>query len=245
MTDALEKLRDNITNADVSLLLSGLPVIDAWLYRFSRDDSKTLTPLSILLIMVATLLVFRRFSAMVMPIVVVAFALVWAFGLMGILGLKLNIISATLTAIILAVGIADSIHVLADFYHEKEKGLNNYDATISSISSLLVPCFFTSATTIAGMLSLSVSQLKPIGEFGWLAGFGVFSAFFLSITIGPILLVYLEGPDNPESQSQSRITPFLLNLVRSTKSKAVGIVGMALLFFGNCGMGILPITGRG
>ena len=231
MTDALEALKERTKGTDVSLVLSGAPVTDAWFDRFNKEDAATLLPLSILMIMLATFLVFRRYSAATLPLVVVGVAIIWTFGLMGIMGLKLTVIGATLTAIILAVGVADTIHVLADYYHEKAKGLANRDAIVKAVSSLLVPCLFTSATTIAGLLSLSVSQLKPIQEFGWLAGFGVLSAFVLSVTLCPILLFYIGKKDIMKPEGPSKLTLLLESVLAKTTrhSKPISLVAIVLL----------------
>ena len=206
--DALKALRDKyadrLEDANATLLFSGGPILDAAFFSNTTRDSKLLGPVSFWLIVLCILIVFRRPMAVVMPVAVIMLALTWTFGLMGFLGIKINIISIMLLSIITAVGVADSIHVLSDFFHERTEGHDNETAVVNAISSLFMPCFFTSITTAAGMLALMVSDLSPVKQFGWLAALGVMLAFLFSITIGPILLLHVRAiPSNLKSDHGS------------------------------------------
>ncbi|MFC1611546.1 RND family transporter [Myxococcota bacterium] len=187
---AARELADGVT-----IRLTGTPPFDEAFYRLSVRDSTVLAPAALIVILLSVLLIFRRVSSVIIPVAVVAMALIWIYGLMAVLGMELNVLSGALAAVILAVGIADSIHVLADYYQELMIGRAPKDAVRQSILNLLVPCFFTSATTVVGMLSLEVSSLAPVQEFGALAALGVFFAFILSITFAPAVLALAKPPD--------------------------------------------------
>ena len=179
----------------LTVRVTGSPILDEAFYTYTERDFRLLGPLAALVVVLAALLLFRRGAAVVVPLAVVALANLWLFGLMGLFGLKINIVSTSLMALVLAVGVADSVHVVSDYYQQLVEGKPRGQAIAHATASLLVPCLFTSATTCAGFLSLLTSTLQPVRGFGWLAAIGVSFAFLLSMTVIPCVLSFLPAPD--------------------------------------------------
>lgn len=180
---------------DIEYHIAGSPPLDEAFFVYTERDFSALGPAAFAVVVLATLIIFRRLSAAVVPLSVVGISLIWLFGLMGALGLKINLVSSSLVALILGVGVADSIHVLTDYYQSLASGLRREQAVVHACESLLLPCFFTSATTAVGFLSLLSSSLAPIREFGWLSALGVFFAFGLTMTFIPCVLGLARPPD--------------------------------------------------
>lgn len=195
MAEALRAIIDEHKTPKLDMALAGAPIIDEQFYKLNFRDSTLFGPLVTLMVILMTYAVFRRLSAVLVPLTVVVLSMLWTFGLMGALDLRFTLVTGVLVPIILAIGIADSVHVLSEFYHALRRGLEREEAALESTAELLVPCFFTTATTMAGMLALSTADLQPIREFGFMAAFGVGSAFVLSITLGPLLLMFVRPPD--------------------------------------------------
>lgn len=178
------------------LRLAGTPIINEAVLRYSQRDFTLLGALSVLLMLVISYLMFRRISAALLPLGVVIVAVLWVFGVMGWLELNLNLVSQSLTVVIFAVGIADSIHVIAEYQHQLAQHPDPKVALTAALEAVVVPCFFTSVTTAAGMLSLTASHLAPVREFGLLAAVGVGFAMLLSFTLLPALLSFTRPPSD-------------------------------------------------
>ena len=170
---------------------------------------------------------------MLVPLIVVLLAQCWTFGVMVSLGIKFTVVSGALLTVILAIGVADSIHVLAEFFQHTRSGLSRAEAAIESTSELLLPCFFTSVTTVAGMLALLSSDLGPIREFGLMAAFGVTTAFVLSMSLGPILLLFVRAPNAADEWTQrgDPLARFLSSIagISINHSKLVVAISVLLL----------------
>lgn len=95
--------------------------------------------------------------------------------------------------LILAVGVAHSIHIIDRYRLLLESGLDNESAVVSAVSQLMRPCFFAGLTTVIGLLSLLVSGLAPVHEFALVAACGVAVAFVASVTLLPIVLSWRGG----------------------------------------------------
>ena len=192
---AARRILDDAGGDGIRLHFAGSPVLAESMIELSQRDFGRFTPLGLLMLLAIGFAVFRRLSAALIPLPVVILATLWTFGLMGGLGIPLTVISPMLVMLILAVGVADTIHVLADYYRYQMQGEVPREAVVKSVSHLLVPCFCTSATTVGGLLALRVSDLAPLGEFGVLAAAGVSFAFVLSVTLVPVILHLAKPPD--------------------------------------------------
>jgi len=186
-----EIVKDATSNRDASAAITGGPVIGEAAKGRNADDMATIFPLMIFLIVVITFVVFRKVPLTLLPLGVVAIALTWSFGLMGLLGWNMTMISAILIPLILAVGVAHSIHIISGYRRNLERGIAADEAVQRSLTRLLKPCFFASLTTAIGLLSLLVSDLAPIKQFAVVAAAGVLAAFVISIAFLPIMLQLL------------------------------------------------------
>ena len=169
--------------------LTGSPVMGEAAQSNNRKDLQTLPPLMILIIVTLAFAIFRNLWLTLLPLTVVAVAAAWTYALMGLLGWPMTMISAMLTPLVLAVGVADTIHVVGSYQRHMSANPDRERAVEASIRELLLPCLFTSITTIMGLLALTLSEIGPLRQFGVVAAFGVFSAFAVSITLVPALLL--------------------------------------------------------
>lgn len=193
--EAVGAIRE-IVQAEVgdAFLLAGGPVFDEQFFRQSETDTlRTVALMSVLLVVVLTMLM-RTVWGVVLPLVTVALATAWTVGTMGILGVRVNVITTILPPLLLAVGVADAMHLLVDYQNRCRLGDDKMSALRGVYHELLGPLFLTGLTTAIGMLSLAFSRIHAIRDFGCFAAFGVSAAFLLTVTFVPIVLSYLPAP---------------------------------------------------
>lgn len=185
----------------LEIYLTGTPVLDHRSLVYNKYDISSVYPFIVPLIYVICWAVFSSASLALIPLVVVVAASVWAFAFMALLGWNANLLTSALLPLILAIGVADSIHVLVDY--DRRRRQNSPDPAGAAVRHLWRPCLFTSLTTSAGLMSLLVSSVKPVREFGVIAAIGVLAAFALSMTLIPALLqlasVHAQVPKAPIS----------------------------------------------
>jgi predicted RND superfamily exporter protein len=174
--------------------MAGGPVFDEQFFRQSEIDTlRTVALMSVLLVAVLTMLM-RSVWGVALPLVTVGLATAWTVGTMGLLGMRVNVITTILPPLLLAVGVADAMHLLVDYQNRCRLGDDKLTALREVYRELLGPLFLTALTTAIGMLSLAVSRIHAIRDFGYFAAFGVASAFLLTVTFVPIVLSYLPPP---------------------------------------------------
>ena len=237
-------------NTSASFVLAGAPVMGKAGQAKNRQDMRILVPIMFVMILLLTFAVLRNIWLSLLPLAVVAIAVVWSFAFMGIAGWQMTMVSAMLMPLILAVGVADTIHVVVHFHRRLASGENRQQAVRSSLLNLLRPCFFTTITTMAGLLALLVSAIAPVRQFGVVAAVGVFAAFVVSITMVPAFLLIIPASDGERSIRTNGVLGNFLKSVNVRSSKRPGmIIWTSLLLLALCSwsatrvaVGVDPLT---
>jgi predicted RND superfamily exporter protein len=169
--------------------IAGTAVLDDAVFRYTQRDQTMFFPVMIAIIVFVMYGMFRRVATTFLPLAVVVIAVIWTYGFMALLGYKINVISTIIGPLLMAVGIADSMHVIADYLQEvSQPNASRIESIERSFGNVLGPCLMTTLTTMLGLLCLLSADLVPIRQFGVVAAFGVLSALLVTILLLPILL---------------------------------------------------------
>ena len=171
--------------------LAGGPVVNQTFSSLAIHDVMTFTPLAIFIAMILLWVIFRRPSGMVLTILVVVFTFTIVMALQVVLGYKLNNFTANMPVFIIAIGIADAMHLYWIYLLARRGGLNNVDAIHDSVNKNFLPILLTSVTTAVGFASLGVSDIVPIKTLGLATASAAILAFVLTIVFVPAALAIL------------------------------------------------------
>jgi len=173
------------------IYVAGRPIVEGALALLGPADMAKMGPLVLIVIAVVLLLVLRSVGNMVLSILVVALSVVWTFGLMAMLGIPVYAVSTMIPVMLVAIGVAYSIHVFntATLMQEEHPGVSGRQLADHVIAAITRPVVMAALTTVVGFLSLLTSAVLPVRYFGLFTAFGVFSAMVLSLTIIPARFV--------------------------------------------------------
>lgn len=132
--------------------------------------------------------VFRRLSAVVLPLLLVVVSICATLGAMGMLGRPLTFASQVVPAFILAVGTGFAVHVLAIFYQRLDAGDEPAVAVEAALQHSGVAIAMSSLTTAGGMLSFAAADLVSVRDIGLFVPFGALFSAALSLFALPALL---------------------------------------------------------
>ena len=191
--------------------LGGIPMIADDMISFIKNDI-IVFGVGVLLFIIATLwFVFRKLIWIIVPISSCFFSVLIMTGLLGLLGWKVTVISSNFIALMLILTMAMNIHMGTRFLQLKKNypELKNYEIILMTTSKMFWPILYTVLTTICAFLSLILSKIKPIIDFGWMMSLGLITSFIITFTLLPTLLNFLstEKVDIKE-KNKSKITEF-------------------------------------
>lgn len=166
----------------------------------SLYDSQILTLGVVLcMIMLMFLMLFQSLRIAVLCIIPNIFAAALVLGIMGWLGIPLDIMTITIAAISVGIGVDNTIHYMHRFRREFNR-FGNYKATMYFChSSIARAMYFTSLTIVAGFSILVLSNFIPTIVFGLLTSIAMLVALTGALTLLPQLLITFKGL-GPESQ---------------------------------------------
>tara|TARA_B100001964_G_scaffold99171_1_gene110748 strand:+ start:1160 stop:3619 length:2460 start_codon:yes stop_codon:yes gene_type:complete len=176
---------------DFPIYLGGSPVMDIKLKKNLRRDMGLFMGLAFGIIIITLFLLFRRVSGVLLTLMVVILSLLSTFGLMALLGVPITIPTQILPSFLLAVGIADSVHILSLFYRRLEQGDNKEAAITFALGHSGRAIVLTSLTTSGALMSFITSDLAPVAHLGVFAPIGVMLALLFTLVLLPALLAVI------------------------------------------------------
>jgi len=149
-------------------------------------------PIILIASIILLLLLFRRVSGALIPIGVVTFTFLTVLAIQVLLGYKLNNFTINLPLFIVAIGIADAVHVYSIWILHRQEGDENFIAVEHSLRKNFLPIFLTSLTTTIGFATLTISEVIPVLTLGIATASGAILAFIISVIWMPSVLLILK-----------------------------------------------------
>ena len=153
-------------------------------------------------IILAFAVLFRSLKVAAIAIVPNLLAAGLVLGLMGWLGIALDIMTITIAAVSVGIAVDDTIHYIHR-YHEEWHRSGDYRAAIHrSHASIGRAMYYTTFTITIGFVSLSVSDFIPTVYFGLLTGFAMVSALACDLVVLPVLLAVFKPYGEASDQAR-------------------------------------------
>jgi predicted RND superfamily exporter protein len=212
------------------LYYTGLPHFKAYSAKAMAEDMRTLLPIGLLFIIVVLFISFRSVRGVLLPTVTVIVSLTWTLGLMVLAGSRLSIGTLALPLLILVLGVAYALHVVAVYYELAQPGRRVEDVVQDTVGMVTVPVFLAALTTAVGFLALLVNEIVSIREMGMYAAVGITFAFVLSVILTPALLTFFRLPRRAEDSAAPGIHSALQWLVGGViRHRSAILIGSAII----------------
>jgi predicted RND superfamily exporter protein len=189
----LKQIRSHLVNElgfkDEQVHLSGMLVLyNNMLQSLYRSQILTIGAVFVA-IGIMFVVLFRSFSLAVLALAPTMLAAAMVLGAMGLIGIPLDIMTVTIAAIAVGIGVDDTIHYVHRFREEFAID-RNYIATMYRChGSIGKAMFYTSVVIIIGFSILSLSNFNPSIYFGLLTGAAMFAALMGALLLLPQLII--------------------------------------------------------
>lgn len=238
IVEAARALSEKLKRSDHSFYVVGGPAINASFKEATQTDLERLMPILLGLIVLCLLISLRSVISTALSLVVVVFTIVPAMAMSGWTGFPITSVTGTLPQILVAICVADSVHILSAFRQALRDGLLKDAAAKYTLAKNFLPTLLTSISTSIGFFSFGTANLKSLAGLGVLAGCGVLLAWFVSYFIlGPLLFILpsLIKPA-PQENLHIRITRATQFTALITKHRKPIIYAFTFLTIGAAGL---------
>ncbi len=189
----LQKIRQDLTNefeleAQQVNLTGMLVLYNNMLQSLFSSQIKTLGVV-FLAILIMFAILFRNIRMALVAIIPNLFSAGLVLGLMGWLGISLDLMTITIAAITIGIAVDDTIHYVHRITEEFAHDHNYWAAVKRSHASIGRAMYYTTITITLGFSILALSNFVPTIYFGLLTGFAMMAALLANLTLLPQLIV--------------------------------------------------------
>ncbi len=193
-----------------TIFLGGPDMITADMMQFLKEDL-LIFGIGVLIFMIVTLwLIFRQVRWVLLPLVSCTTCLVAMLGFFSWIDWRLTIISSNFISLLLIITLALSIHIIVR-YQELSSQLvktNQLKLVKATVASMIKPCFYTVLTTAVAFMSLVVSNIRPVIDFGWMMTIGVGVSLATTFIVIPACMMLLHRSHPSPYEETVSVTRF-------------------------------------
>ncbi|MCB9624256.1 MAG: MMPL family transporter [Sandaracinus sp.] len=157
--------------------------------RSVEDDLARTTWVGVLLLAFVLLVQFRALRALPFLLLPCAAGILWTLGILGALGITLNMISAFVLAILMGLGVDFGVHLLTFYGRLRGEGATVEDALRRTAAELAPAMLAAALTTIAGFLALLAARFRGLSQLGPIAALGIALSLLAFALLFPSLVV--------------------------------------------------------
>lgn len=174
----------------------------------------------------------RTVKGIIIALFPTAFAIALTFGTLGMIEPELTILSVSIVALLLGLGVDYSVHMMNRFAEEQHGDM--VDKTAFILSSTGKAILLSTITTVIGFASLMISSMSPIVLFGFGCAIGILYVFVSTILLTPSLSILLRFKKDGTLPNWEKLSSFIL----SNKFRIIIIA----VFFAFMSLIVLPQT---
>ena len=141
--------------------------------------------------LVLLVIIFRSLRYAVITLIPVLLVACWLYGFMYVVGYNINMMTATIAAISIGVGIDFSIHYTERFRQELGKNPDKKTALFATSRSTGLALFGTAVSTALGFAVIAFAPMPMFSAFGLLTMVMIILSFLMALFVLPSLLLLL------------------------------------------------------
>ncbi len=228
------------------LHLGGLPMITADSIAFIRHDLMSFGVIVFVFIIITLAVAFSRLKWVLLPLITCVITGAAMVGFLGLVDWPVTVVSSNFISLMLILTLSLLIHLIVRYQelHWQNPQASQLVLVSTTLRKKLIPCIFTTTTTIIAFVSLMVSDIRPVIEFGWMMSLGITLAFIMVFTLFPVMMMQL-SPGLPVNQQNitKRIVLWLANNLLAN-SRPVLVLYLVIVILSIVGVTRLTVENR-
>ena len=164
--------------------LAGPAMIVSDTIAYIKNDVLTFGFLTFVVFFVLLIVFFRDFWSAFVIMSNASLVIYITICLLGYFDWPISIVSSNFLTLLFISSVAVSVHMIVKLKEGKTKKFSYEE----SLAKIFIPCFYTALTTMVGFLSLILSNIQPVIDFGKMMAVGVIINLLISFVFIPALI---------------------------------------------------------
>ena len=235
--DLLEVIQTSIDKAGLenisATVISDTGLIDAISSRLMRN-MVLLLGLAVL-VMIAILFILFRVRWRLLSLLMVGTGAIWTFGLMGFISIPVSMATMAILPILIGLGIDYPVQFHNRYQEETDRNRTAKEALIATLSHMAPAVGVALIATIIGFLTLYISDIPMIRDFGIILAMGIVLCFLIALFLLSSILYLGQKRVSREKAGRSAIfnTGWLEKILFKTSSTTIKkpalVLGIAII----------------
>jgi uncharacterized protein len=190
-------------------VLTGGPIVRQASLDAVSDSLQTSIPIAVLLCLMIAWTVMRSLRYAVVSLVPILLVIAWLYGFMNVAGFSVNLVTGTIGAISVGVGIAYAIHFTMRYRQELARARSRMEALEAAAVGTGLALVGSTVSSVAGFAILAFAPMPLFANYGLLTAIMIVLALISSLLVLPGLLLLVsnepiefEGPGTPGRLSE-------------------------------------------
>ena len=208
--------------------LAGPAMIVSDTIAYIKNDVLTFGVLTFLMFFILLIVFFRDFWSAFVIMSNASLVIYITICLLGYFDWPISIVSSNFLTLLFITSVAVSVHMVVKLKEGKTRRFSYEE----SLAKIFIPCLYTALTTMVGFLSLLLSNIQPVIDFGKMMALGVIVNLLISFIFIPALI----GIRGIAELSEFSLSKIYYKYIYSNTKKIFKNFGVPLIFL------FLPIS---
>ncbi len=220
--ELIKKIRSIIANSnqDFTYYLGGVEMISSDVISYVKNDILIFSIIVLLIIILILFIIFRRVKWVFAILFTSISAVYLSIGLAGFINFEITAVSANFLSLMFVLSISMNVHIMNNYLQRDIKIIENF-------RMMFWPCFYTFLTTIVAFVSLVISDIKPVIDFGIIMIIALLIILISSFVILPLIVSFF----SKEEKSYSLNLSFLKSFYPFAYKNSKYILGLNIIIF--------------
>ena len=213
---------------EARIFLGGVAMIATDMIDFIDSDLRTFGISVFIFLILMLTVIFRRLRWILLPLTGCAAAVVLMMGTLALARWPVTVISSNFVSLLLIICMSMTIHLVVRFreLQAKEPGGNPRDLVARTVHFMFTPILYTALTTMVAFVSLLISGIRPVIDFGYMMTAGIAMALGVIFLLFPSVVALLPRTQGEERDFTRGVT---LAFARLTERHRKPILGVAVV----------------
>ena len=220
--ELINKIRNIIgnSNQDFNYFLGGVEMISSDVISYVKNDIINFSIIVLLIIILILFIIFKRLKWVFAIFFTSISAVYLTVGLAGLINFEITAVSANFLSLMFVLSISMNVHIMNNY-------LQNKITLTENIKMMFLPCFYTFLTTVVAFLSLIISDIKPVIDFGLIMIIALSIVLISSFLILPLVLSFFLKEDKKSSLNLNLLETFSCFAIKYSKY----VIGLNCILF--------------
>ncbi|WP_049723996.1 efflux RND transporter permease subunit [Gilvimarinus polysaccharolyticus] len=228
------------------VFLGGVSMITTDMIEFIRSDLVVFGSAIVVFVILMLALIFRQLRFIILPLSICLMAVVIMLGLLSWVDWRLTVISSNFVALLLIMTLAITIHLVVRYreLHAHNPEWPQEQLVLTTARQMAKPCLYTALTTIVAFVSLVVSDIRPVIDFGWMMTMGLSLALMLAFVLLPAGLMLLPKGEPRDAGDKTAATTMIFSRMAEHHGGLVIAIALCAALVSGYGISLLKVENR-